>query len=208
MANRKKRYRGFTLLELLIYTALLGFVLTGICGIFISSIQLFRITEIRTGLQQNALKATSNIFTDLAGSKDSTIYIENSPMNGIIFASSLKSDGTYEFDSSNGKIKWQKWICYYLQPVGNEKYELIKKEIPIQTPTTDPGTCPYSTITQFAQANVQDMSSQVIARDVQILSISKSGTSGNYSFQIKFDNTTDTTRPNRLEVTSEIHVRN
>ncbi|MCE1245330.1 MAG: prepilin-type N-terminal cleavage/methylation domain-containing protein [Firmicutes bacterium] len=196
--NRK----GITLPELLIYAFLFGIILTGIYGIFISSMKYYRVTEARTIMHQNAMNSMANLFSETPGAKSTSVVIGSAP-SGLYFLSARKSDGSYEFDST-GKIKWQRWVCYYLKQETNGKYSLMRKEAPLSLPTANPGACPYSTVTAFANSTV---SADTIATGIQSMTIAKQAT-GNYSFEIIFDQTTDTTKPNRLQVATRIQTRN
>jgi len=197
-----KSRKGVTLPELLVYAFLFGIVLTGIYGIFISSLKYFRVTEARTVMHQNAMNSMSNLFAETPGAKASSVVLGTSP-SGLCFLSARKSDGSYEFDSA-GKIKWQKWVCYYLKAETTTRFDLVRKEIALSTPTSSPGACPYTTVTAFANAQLP---SDTIARGIQSMTIAKQAT-GNYSFNLVFDQTTDTTKPNKLQVATRIHTRN
>jgi len=205
MIKLRIREKGITLAETMVYAVLLGIVLTGIYGVFISSMKYYRTGEIRTVLHQNALKAMSKLFGDMTGTQGSSITVETSQNPpGIIFVSARNSNGNYEFDS-DGQLKWQKWVCYYLKSDGKGNYDLMLKESPITTPSSDPGTCPYSSVQQFAQSSLKDIP---VARGIQSMTITKATDSQKYDFNIVFDQTTDTTKPNKLAVQTSIFVRN
>lgn len=205
MVNRRIRvFKGVTLVELMVYIALIGLVFTGVYSIFNACLKYYRTAETRTVLQQNAIKVMANLFGDMVGSKSSTVIIQNdSSPKGVIFISARKSDGNYEFDT-NGQQLWQRWECYYLKSTGDGRYNLIRKESFLSTPSSSPGTSPYTTVTQFAAAPLKE---EMVAQNLQDISISK-GTTGNFTLQITLDKTTDTTKPNRMLVSTDIHVRN
>lgn len=202
--KKASKTKGFSLPEVMVYAVLLSLFLGGIYGIFSYSMRYFRAAEVRTSLQQNALLVMSNIFGDMAGTAKSSVVIENSQNpKGIMFVSARKSDGNYEFDNY-GKLKWQKWVCYYLKSDGTGKFNLVKKESPITTPSSSHGSPPYSSISNFANSSLRE---DPVARNLFNMTIA-GNSSGNYDFQVVLDNTTDTTRPNRMSVTTEIHIRN
>lgn len=202
--RKKKNSMAMTIVELIVYAFLLGLLLTAIYGIFTSCLQYYRLGEIRSDLHGNAIRAMSNIFRDVACASKSSLVTSSSSPKGLYFASSKKSDGTFEFDSS-GEMLWQKWSAYYLKSDGNNHYNLVKKEKAIATPSATPGTFPYASFTAFV--NDSSLPERVIARNVSNLFISLNS-DGNYDFTFTFDRTTDPTKPNTLEVKTEIMVRN
>ncbi len=199
-----KRNRGMTLPEVMIYSVLIGLVLTGIYGILTSSMKYYRITEIRSDLQQNAIMAVSGILGDMMGTPRSTIVMSTTTPSGVFFVSSRKSDGNHEFDSS-GLLIWQKWVCYYLESNSSGSYNLVRKEVPLNTPSSTPGLPPYTSVTQFAAANLQK---HLIAKDIKSLAITFNSATNCYNIDIKLDKTTDPTKPNNMQVKTEIYVRN
>lgn len=203
MFNFRKR-RGMTLPEVMVYSVLIGLVLTGIYGILTSSMKYYRITEIRSDLQQNAIKAVSGILGDMMGTPRSTIMMSTATPSGVFFVSSRKTDGNHEFDSS-GLLIWQKWVCYYLEANTNGSYNLVRKEVALSTPSSTPGLPPYTSVAQFAAANLQK---HLIAKDIQSMAITFDSATSCYSINIQLDKTTDPTKPNRMQVQTEIYVRN
>jgi len=206
MHKRLKRSGGTSLIEVMIYALLLGIAMTGIYGVLISTMKYYQTVDNRTQLQQNAISAYSNITGDMMGTANSSIITGNSPV-GIIFVSSRKSDGNHEIDSG-GTVKWQKWVCYYLKQNQFGTFDLFKKEVPIQNPSATIGSCPYSSVSQFAAAS---LNAHLVAYGVWSMTITKNTATGNYMFDITFDrsdNLNDPKKINRLQVSSEIHVRN
>ena len=203
MISKRKKTRGMSIVEVMVYSVLIGLVLTGIYGILTSSMKYYRITEVRSDLQQNGIKAISGILGDMMGTPKSTIVMGTNP-DGVFFVSSRKSDGNHEFDNY-GMLKWQKWVCYYLEQNTDGTYNLVKKESPISTPSSDPGTAPYTTVSQFAAASLQK---HKIAENIQSMNIVYNSSTGCYNIDIQLDKTTDTSRPNRMQVQTEIYVRN
>ena len=204
MMFKIRKNRGMTIPELMIYSVLIGLVLTGIYGILTSSMKYYRITEVRSDLQQNAILAVSGILGDMMGTPRSTITMSTSTPQGVFFVSSRKSDGNHEFDSS-GLLIWQKWVCYYLESNSSGSFNLVKKEVALTTPSSTPGLPPYTSVTQFAAASLQK---HTVAKDIQSMAITYNSATNCYSIDIRLDKTTDTTRPNRMQVQTEIYVRN
>jgi len=204
MILKFKKKKGMTLPEVMVYSVLIGMVLTGVYGILTSSMKYYRITEIRSDLQQNGIKAVSGILGDMMGTPRSTIVMSTSTPSGVFFVSSRKDDGNHQFDSS-GMLIWQKWVCYYLEANTNGSYNLVRKEKPLATPSGTPGTPPYTSVTQFAAANLER---HVVARDIQSMAITFDSATSCYSINIQLDKTTDSTKPNRMQVQTEIYVRN
>lgn len=199
-----KRKKGMTLPEVIVYSVLIGLVLTGIYGILTSSMTYYRITEIRSDLQQNAIRAISGILGEMMGTPRSSIVMSSTAPSGVFFVTSRKDDGNHEFDSS-GMLIWQKWVCYYLESNNSGSYNLIRKEVPLGSPSSTPGTAPYSTVAQFATANLQR---HTVSRNIKSMSITFDSSTNCYSIDLQLDKTTDTTKPNRLQVQTEIYVRN
>lgn len=204
MMFKLKKNRGMSIPELMIYSVLIGLVLTGIYGILTSSMKYYRITEVRSELQQNAILAISGILGDMMGTPRSTIMMSTSSPSGVFFVSSRKDDGNHEFDSA-GLLIWQKWVCYYLESNSTGTFNLVRKEVPMSTPSSTPGLPPYTSVSLFASANLEK---HIVAKDIQSMAITFNSTTNCYSIDIRLDRTTDTTKPNRMQVQTEIYVRN
>lgn len=196
----KKTKVGTTLVEVLVYMALMGIVFAGIYGVFIASLRYYRTAEATARLQQNALIALSSITSDMSETKSSSISVNPSSPQGISFASPKKiPDGTYNIDTSTGEIYFQKWICYYLD---ENTGDLIRKEVEINNPTTSPGTMQVPLLVQEDSPY-----RKVVARGIQLLEID-SADAPTYSITLTADQTTDTTKQNKIIVKTDVFVRN
>jgi prepilin-type N-terminal cleavage/methylation domain-containing protein len=109
------RRRGFTLIELTIYSALLSMLLLAIYGVFVASMRYFRVSQTASDLQSSAQKCVLKVVADLSESTLSSMKITASGGTeppGIIFLSARNGDDRFT-TSANGDILWQKWVCYY-----------------------------------------------------------------------------------------------
>jgi len=196
--NRK--IKGLTLSEVLAYMGVLLIIVLFAGTFIINSLKYYRMIDIETTLQQRLLVSMSHVSRDLSVANRNSLRIEP---DGIIFASPRNDTGGFNF-ASDGSLYWQKWVCYYIKDSGDDKV-LVKKEIPISSPSVDPGDPPFETVSQFSSANVTE---RKISEGIRTFSVENAGYSGGYKVSLLIDMTTDSTKPNQIQGVTEVLIRN
>jgi type II secretory pathway pseudopilin PulG len=199
-----KSRKAFTLVEVMVYSVLIGVVLAGVYGTLIFSMRYFNAINKISELQDQVLIALSRLEMDISETSvltsNTTTSDEKSKANdSIIFAAYKDSSGQYMFNADTGKPKLQSWICYYLESDGQGTHNLVIKRKKIDPPSdTIPATPPDIT-------NDTSIPRQVIARKISRLTI----TSGsNIGIIITADGTENANKPYRITAQTEINLRN
>ncbi len=124
MNTRSKR--GATLVEILIAIGLLMVILAATSYLITACLRHYRHTDSSVQVQATALKAITLLERDLRETNAASFRIFTTPP-GVVFASPRLPDKTIDFEDTSLLPLWQKWVCYYLEPVGTES-NLVRKE--------------------------------------------------------------------------------
>lgn len=175
-----RRPRAFTLIELAIYSGLLGFLMTGLYLITRGGLHYYRTSVAYQSVQQQALIAMSKMTAELANSDFKTVDWEPSTAatsSHIKFLSPdqyLDPSQSWEYDAA-GKLLWRKWVLYRRLPNQQlTRAELKPQPNPPGTPLTLPTTAVAPLLTAFPGSSSPAW--RVLAKGVQTLSFSKFGT--------------------------------
>lgn len=87
-----KRKRGFSLLESVLASSVLGLVLAGAAGLTVNVIRSFNWTSAQMDADQNASKAVQLVMRDLEPAKQVTVL---SPTSIRVYYPVVNADGTY-----------------------------------------------------------------------------------------------------------------
>lgn len=87
-----KRKRGFSLLESVLASVVLGLVLAGAAGLSVNVIRSFNWTSSQLDADQNASKAVQRVMRDLEPAKQVTVL---SPTSIRVYYPTVNADGTY-----------------------------------------------------------------------------------------------------------------
>lgn len=106
-----------------------------------SAISYYHANNATIAAQQGVLLGLNRISAELTESNLKGVLIIDQagaqPHKGIAFPSGRDEANSYQFDSF-GKIKWQKFICYYLKDVNDkgefagEKSALVRKSLTLK----------------------------------------------------------------------------
>lgn len=147
---------------------------------------------------------------------------KNSETGSYVF-----TDGSSSAESPAGRVKWQKWIYYYVDvdPKDSSKDNLYRKEvIPAGYPSQNVGSPPCTTLDEIkaatgnrkmvaywvAKPNVSDPSKGgFVISDVTLKKVDQSTGSVStlctyYEVLVTINRTTDTTRPSQIEARTQI----
>lgn len=123
--NHRKRARGTTLVEIMIYMSLVTMVFLAIYGVFMAGRRYFEIARASIEVQQAANTIGYRLTRDLMETDASTVQFypnanfTSAPV-GVVFLSARKpvtgaaDDNTFQYDNTYGVPNWQKYIGYYL----------------------------------------------------------------------------------------------
>lgn len=127
--------RGTTLVELLVCSALLGLLMTGVLAVIVANNQYLRNSEARLEMQREAMQSLSQMTRELAESDRYAVTVEPDAM---VFASPRDLHGKITFDS-RGRLQWHKYVCYYRDPNmdGTGVACLVRKVIGLPAPAID-----------------------------------------------------------------------
>ena len=130
---RLRRRRGFTLVEVMVYSVLLGLMMTSLYQL-LSMTTAFVGDSMTTGaLQASAQKTAVRITADLSVAHKGSVVTGTTPP-GVVFLSPRDGYGKITCDAS-GVIYWHQWVCYYLD---TSTGTLMRKQIYITATTTPP----------------------------------------------------------------------
>lgn len=130
--SRNSTSRAFSLLETLIYAALLLVILAFIYASLLMALRAYRRTEDLADLQKQAMVASRTLIEESASSPASALRVEPA---ALLFLSARDPGGRITY-ASDGRALWQKWVCFYRDSQANT---LLRKELKI-TPSADPPT--------------------------------------------------------------------
>lgn len=171
----KRRYdKGTTLLELLVYAALLILVFTGIFGIFIASVKYYNSANASIKVQQSALEATYRLTRELSESSLSSVVLYNGTPKGIVFMSPRTTTGTVSHNSTSGfegEVTWNSYVCYYLETDAEDstKFQLVRKVKGVAA-SDEPTASALYTAAYFSSGSGASIKGQVLAHRIETLS--------------------------------------
>lgn len=120
----------------MIASALVGLIMTTIYTILIYGVQYYQSQAATLDVQQNALIALSALSTELVESNGGSLYTDQDPpIVGIVFGSPRDDTGKVNYD--NTKLKWYKFVCYYLDVV-NDVPCLMRTQKPLSAMPFNP----------------------------------------------------------------------
>jgi len=129
--------RGFSLIELVVTSALLLFLTGGITLVTMNGMRYFRLGYAYQTAQQQALVAMRKLVDELQNSRRDSVSSSSSPSPEphLVFLSARPPEPTTGalVHDVDGRLLWQKWVCYYL----TTDRQLVRTERPLDE--TPPG---------------------------------------------------------------------
>jgi len=109
---------GFTLIEVLVAGSLALLVMGLAYAMFMLSDRYFRITDVKTEVQLNALLASQRLQNELRGTIISSVTnATGSAPPALCFQTAYDGNGVFQTDDYANPV-WQSYVIYYL-PVGS-----------------------------------------------------------------------------------------
>ncbi len=180
---------GLTVIETLVVCTLLGLLTTGMVMVFASYGRHARITQMRRDYIDQAQKGMVRLEQEMSNSSSTYLSIGT---NYVIFPSAQTSLATGLVLNSEGKLMWQRWICYAVDTATSEFW---RGETTIATPAATPGTAPA--LTAFSKSRKR------LSYPGLSLSVAAGTAGGLYVVTLKVGDKT-----NQVSITSQIGVRN
>jgi hypothetical protein len=140
MRHSKSYRRGFSLIELTIYSSLLLFLMGSVYFVLVTGLHYFRLGDVFKETQGQAILAMRKMRNEIANTTPAAIsLVEATPEDNMVF---LSPDELYpnqtDFWTYNGfqELEWKKWVCFYHDSTNQE---LIRAEL---TEPTAPASIP------------------------------------------------------------------
>jgi prepilin-type N-terminal cleavage/methylation domain-containing protein len=136
-ASPRAKPRAMSLIELIVSIGIISIVVMGAAQVFQEGLQLFRTNQGANDAQASAIKTLSVLNAEMVNAHPDLVEVhdQTAPTDpaGVIFASPLNSDGNAQFNSTTGKVYWQKYVCYYYDPHPTDpaRGKLFRKELVI-----------------------------------------------------------------------------
>lgn len=189
----KRGSPGSSLIEMLVYIALLLTVFTGVFGIFTATAKYYYAIRSGIDVQQSTASITYRLARELGESNINSIVIYKAdqagvndsyyPKNyngkrGIVFLSPRQVTneskgiiGDVALSTTTGKVQWSSVICYYLEavPGENDRYKLKRKVKRVYPPLDNIELTEYSP--DWFAMNTTIGNGQVVANDVYSIDI-------------------------------------
>lgn len=165
--------RGFTLIELIIYCVILGYVTYAVYEVFRGTQKYFAQADASVMVAQSAYATMKRIVVEMSESKASLVVTSSSPTSGVIFPSPRLDGSAVRSYDGGQRPNFQQWVCIYLDASTST---FRRKTIAIATPTNTPILgASYNTPALFAAYSGSGAGpSKRIGGDAQALSVTTS----------------------------------
>jgi len=167
------RRSGATLVEIMVYSVLLGMLLIGVYSAFYISRLYWDSAQGTTEVQQECLRAMNGINRILSQGNAATltVFTYGAPPNhttGFLVLSAKTPSGLFQH-SEAGDVMWQRWMAVYLDPnalTNGKKLRELRVREQIITPTASPPAVPSANSVINASVGPNNPPHTVIARDL------------------------------------------
>jgi prepilin-type N-terminal cleavage/methylation domain-containing protein len=124
--------KGFSIIEMLITVGILGVLLSGLGLIMMLGARYLGEAQAYSAGQQEVASALSRLELEMPNASSSQTYPGTSSVLFLSPDSPTGSSATgYQYALASGNLKFQKWVCYYV----DSGQSLWRSEIPLSTPT-------------------------------------------------------------------------
>lgn len=162
------------MLELIIVCALMSIVVGVVYSIVQAGLAFYMDANSAMEIRQDAMVGINRLSVELRQSSMASVQVDSvSAVKGIVFASPRDATGAMA-PTSDGKMTWQRYVCYYVGPYQGAQ-ALIRKEETI-SPAKTRAPDPYGEAIPRTPAYFSTLaaSSKVIARHLYSLDMPKS----------------------------------
>jgi type II secretory pathway pseudopilin PulG len=171
----RRRAPGMTLIEIMVYSVLLGLLMTGVYSAFYISKTYWDSAQGTTEVQQQCLRAMNGINRVLSQGNASSlaIFSYGSPPHqattGFVVLSAKTPSGLFQHQPTTGEIMWQRWVAVYIDPnalTNGKKLRELRMREQIITPVPSPPANPTANSIINASVSANNPAYSVIARDL------------------------------------------
>jgi len=199
----RKSRRGFTLLELLVYSMLLGILLIAVYGVFSAAMRYFRFVEATSDLRGQAQQTLLRVGAELAESRGYTVRVST---RSLVFLSPRRRDGRYSYDAC-GNLQWHKWVWYSLDGQGRLTRSTVYLSTPVSTPPT---------LTTMSSPPSSATETEIIAQHITSLTFLTEPTGSSSPTTVRVSGTFErtvqsnaaNTSDNRIDATTTVQMHN
>lgn len=171
-----RKVRGATIIELSVVSVILIIVVGMVYQIVQAAVAYYLDSNSAMEIRQDALVGLNRLSVDLRQSSMASVHAYMSPAPGdppgLVFASPRDENGAMQA-TSDGKITWRRFVCYYLADYQNYK-ALLRKSENIPTPperAPDPEEQSPKRDSHYFFVNLAAVKPTLIARHVTSLTI-------------------------------------
>lgn len=126
-----KRFKGFTLAEVIVSLALVSLLLVSLAQLLNSCWKYLRQTTLTTELQQSCVMATSRLVTELLEGNAISIRGDSVNHQYCSFGSARGPEGEFTF-TPTGDLQWHRIVGYYVELEGQD-FVLYRKTKPLDS---------------------------------------------------------------------------
>jgi prepilin-type N-terminal cleavage/methylation domain-containing protein len=115
----KRKSRGFTLAEMLVYMAVLSVFTTALYSVFLLSTRHFKVSEARNNSAQSSLLAVGIINRLLVGGNKASLQVQTSGPPAMMFLSALQDastgnpSGVFQVNPTTSELLYPRWMCIH-----------------------------------------------------------------------------------------------
>lgn len=161
------RNKGFTIIEVVVYSSVLLFLLGGIFMVVEGGSRYFRLAEAHETVNQQAVIAMARVRAELTNGSQTSLNPETTPRNHILFLSPFGLEGSgeedYEYGGDGTQLLWKTWVCFYR----DDQNRLVRAEVDAPD-DIDPSAAPLPDFTaDILPRPTQTMATNVAAVNFQ-----------------------------------------
>ncbi|MBI3926961.1 MAG: hypothetical protein HY319_15605 [Armatimonadetes bacterium] len=197
MGNR----RAFSLLELVIYCALLLFLLGGLHLLVTTGMRYLQLGTAYETVQQQSQIGLRKTVDEIANSSRAAVHFDTAPTPHVILLSAERLLPDQEHWTYSGtQLEYRKWVCFYRDP---DRQALVRSELDAGGLFTDPTAAARPAFAAFEAAP-----GRVLADHVSDLSFRFGATTQFVRVQITTLEATASDRATRVTLATEVQLQN
>jgi hypothetical protein len=141
MTSAHRHVRGYTLAEVVVFSALLLMFIYALYGVLVAEMRYQHIADAEVAAKQNGMQSMKDVVQYLSESRYKSVVWDTStatPM--LIFPTPRDANGVFHYDPATTALLWQRWLAVYV--VNADVPTLVMQSQAITPPATAPGAAP------------------------------------------------------------------